>query len=628
MGKPFIALDKPGTKGLAIGNGAIARGAFEAGVILGSGYPGTPSTEILEIFTNIITLYPEYKINVEWSINEKVGYEVAYGGSMCNGRSLATMKHVGLNVASDSFLTTAYAGAKGGFVVITADDPSMHSSQNEQDNRFYGMQALVPVFEPATVQDAKDMMKYAFEFSEKFETVVLFRTTTRINHGRGDLELGPINYPDRNYKFDEEQQAKWANYPSNARQNRLRLLERYKKIAAFAEEFPFNEKVIHPNSKVGIISSGIPYSHTLDVLEMLNMRDKVSVFKLGLVFPLPKQQLTDFMKQHETIIIVEELEPFLEQLIKEIAFDEKISVKIHGKDIIPQIGELYPEILLDRMATFFRVENPITPSDISDVMAAPPRPPVLCAGCVHRNIYTAVKKVEKRKGGRLVHSSDIGCYTLGYYDPINGIDTCIAMGASIGLANGIAKVDNRVTIAFLGDSTFFHSGLVGLINAIENDNELIVVIMNNDSTSMTGHQDHPGTGIKIDKTPGQKIDYVQLIQGLGVTRDKIYVPDANDFMELQFSFEQAIDQRGVRVIIPTSMCALTKVNLGKRGKIKFKKYYVNIIECCNEEYCLRDLGCSAMSMVDGKVVIDQDTCSGCSLCAQFCPHYAIQEKLN
>jgi indolepyruvate ferredoxin oxidoreductase, alpha subunit len=624
MGKPFITLDKPGLRGLAIGNEAIARGCFEAGVKMGSGYPGTPSSEILETFTLISVNNPEAETQLEWSINEKVGFEVALGGSMCNARCIASMKHVGVNVASDSFFSAAYLGVKGGLVLITADDPLMHSSQNEQDNRFYGKQALVPTFEPSSVQEAKDMMKYAYEFSEKYQSLVLYRTTTRLNHGRGDLILGPIDKIDRKYEYDNSKKSQWVNTPKNARHNKIRLLERIKKISEAAEDFPFNKINLVSNTKIGIISSGIPYSHTLDAINLLKLQDKVSTFQLGMVYPLPKKKLCEFMKQFEEIIVIEELEPIIEQDVKQIAFEEHIQTKIHGKDLFSQIFEIYPEQIIEKLADFFNVINPVEKIDTTDILKSPPRPPVLCAGCGHRNIYTAVRKVELRRRERYIHSSDIGCYTLGFYEPLNAIDSCIAMGASIGLANGIAKLDERVSMAFLGDSTFYHSGLMGLVNAVTNDNDVVVVIMDNSSTSMTGHQDHPGTGIKIDKSPGLKIEFKDLMRGIGIPKDHIWVPSADNLEEMETAFEQATKMKGVKVVIPTSLCALLKVNQAKKKKEILKKFRVITEECCEGEYCLRSLGCPAMSLKDGKVSIDANACAACSMCSQICPYYAIK----
>ena len=628
---PFIAQDEPGKEGIAMGNIAIARGAYEAGVDSGSGYPGTPSSEIMENFKNF-ALMSKGRIKVEWSINEKVGFEVGYGASMCNVRSLVTMKHVGVNVASDSFFSACYGGVKGGLVLISADDPTMHSSQNEQDNRFYGLQGLVPIIEPANIQEAKDMTKFAFEFSEKFGSLVILRTTTRINHARGNLKLGEIEVMDRDYKFDTSFNDRWTHSRENSLENRKLMNERLAAIAEYAEDFPFNKMNIISGAKVGVIASGIPYSHALDALHMLGQEKNVSTFKLGMVFPYPKKKLAEFLKSHDKIIIVEELEPVFEEYIQSLAFEECIDVEIIGKDLFPQQAEFYPETIIEIFSNLLSVENPLHRLDLDgrEVLNSPPRPPVLCPGCGHRSIYTALRQIERRQRKRFIHSSDIGCYTLGYYEPLNAIDTCICMGGSIGLANGFVKIDERETFAFLGDSTFYHSGIAGVVNAVANDNDIIVVIMNNLSTCMTGHQDHPGTGTKITQEPGIQIDFVESCKGIGVKPENIFTCNADRMDELETAFESALKKTGVRVIIPESLCALLKVNWSKKGKIKkIIPMEVHTDMCCEGEYCLRFLGCPAMSksIFDGKIQIDTSVCAGCTMCTQICPYYAIKPKL-
>ncbi|MHA1821979.1 MAG: indolepyruvate ferredoxin oxidoreductase subunit alpha [Promethearchaeota archaeon] len=625
MGIPFIAQDAPGKKGIVIGNEAIARGCFEAGVVIGAGYPGTPSTEALETLALISKLNPVTKnIKVEWSINEKVGFEVALGGSMSGARSFAAMKHVGVNVAADAFMTAAYAGARGGLVLLSADDPSCYSSQNEQDNRFYGLHALVPVFESSNPQEAKDLIKYAFEFSEKFESVVIFRTTTRLNHARGDITLGKIKVLDRQYSFDHNR-ARWTFLPSNARVYRVKLLERLKKIKEFADEFPFNKLELNDNAEVGIISSGIPYAHTMDALTALKLRGKVNILKLGMVYPLPEKTILKLMGHSKKILIVEELEPILETMVKKIAFEHNMDIEIHGKDIFPQNNEFPAELVLNKIAEFMGVESPYKVID-KDILQAPPRPPVLCPGCSHRTTYYALKIVEDEMNTHFVHSSDIGCYTLGFYPPVNGVDTCICMGGSIGMANGITKLDDRPVLAILGDSTFFHSGIPGLINAVFNQNDITVVIMDNLSTSMTGFQDHPGTGVKITKEPGTKIVIEKLVEGCGVPKENIFVTDSNDLPALIETFRTALHKPGVKVVIPRHKCALLEYNEKRRKKIKIDTYYVDQRTCKECYLCLNNFGCPAITLDNEKVVIDQNLCVGCGVCEYICPTNSIHKK--
>jgi indolepyruvate ferredoxin oxidoreductase alpha subunit len=319
MSIPFYALDKPGEKGVVLGNEGLARGVFEAGIMVASGYPGTPSSEIMETLASIHKFHPHFKM--EWSTNEAVGFQVALGASMCNARAFACMKHVGLNVAADAFMTATYAGAKGGFVVLSADDPNCYSSQNEQDNRYYGLHSLCPVFEAINIQEAKDIIKYAFDFSEEFQSLVMMRTTTRLNHARGDLVLGDIKkIGDRVYDFDKDR-FRWTFLPSNARVQRLKQLERYEKLKEFSNEFPFTKLSIKDEAKVGLISSGIPYSYVNDALLKLKLTEKVSTLKLGMVFPPPEKLMTKLFENSEKIVIVEELEPFLEDIAKKVAFE-------------------------------------------------------------------------------------------------------------------------------------------------------------------------------------------------------------------------------------------------------------------------------------------------------------------
>jgi indolepyruvate ferredoxin oxidoreductase alpha subunit len=623
MDLPFIAENTPGKKGIVQGNEAIARGCLEAGVMIGSGYPGTPSTEALETLAYISTFYKQ--IRCEWSINEKVGFEVALGGSMAGARSLASMKHVGVNVAADAFMTAAYAGARGGFVLLSADDPSCYSSQNEQDNRFYGLHALVPVFEPTSPMEAKELVKYAFEFSEKFETIVILRTTTRLNHARGDITLGEIKKLDREYGFDHNS-SRWTFLPTNARVYRVKLLERIKKIKQFAEEFPFNNLDVKPGAKIGILSSGMPYAHSMDAINLLHLNDSVNILKLGMVYPLPEKMITKFLKSCQKVLIVEELEPILETLVKKIAFENNIKVEIHGKDLLPQNNEFPAEIVIDTIAKFCGTTSPYKAPDLKGVMQAPPRPPVLCPGCSHRTAFYAMKLVEQELNTHFIHSSDIGCYTLGFYPPINGVDTCICMGGSIGMANGITKLDKRPVLAILGDSTFFHSGIPGLINAVFNQNEIIVVIMDNLSTCMTGFQDHPGTGVKITKDPGTKVELESLVRGCGVSAENLFVADSNDLPALVDAFRKAVTSKGVKVVIPRHICALLQANENKRKKITPDPFYIDVRTCKQCYLCLNNFGCPAITLEGKKVVVDQNLCTSCGVCENICPTKSFHKK--
>lgn len=632
MSKPKFIEDSPGEKVLLMGNEALARGILEAGTVIAAGYPGTPSSEILDTLAEMIPYHPHLKL--EWSINEKVGFEVAYGGSMSNVRSVACMKHVGVNVASDAFMTACYAGARGGMVLISADDPNCWSSQNEQDNRIFGLHALVPVFEPSNAQEAKDMIKYAFEFSEQFQSLVLFRTTTRLNHGRGDVILGEINKVNREYSFDWDR-SRWVCLPSHSRVLRVRLLERLEEISEFANYFPFNNLSISKEkvkgTRYGFVAAGVPYAHLMDALDHFNLRGKVSILKLGLVYPPPKNLIKEFFKNVDEVLVIEELEPFLENILKQIAYDEGISreVIIHGKDYFPQNGEFPSELYFDILARFMDLDYE-KPSVPEDMIIIPPRLPILCPGCGHRATFYAIKKVEKKMKTKFVNSSDIGCYTLAVYKPLEGIDIQVCMGGSIGFANGIAKIQSKENpvLAILGDSTFFHSGIPGLINAVYNQNNMLVVILDNRSTSMTGFQDNPGTGIKITKEPGTRVVLEELVKGCGVKPENIWIEDSNNIPIMIEKLEQAVRAEGVRVFISRHLCSLIEANQYRQEGIKPPTIKVDSDKCIGCLICVNQFGCPAImfNQEDKKAYIDQSTCRGCEVCIEVCPQNAINKE--
>ena len=634
MSKPYYAEDNPGKKIVMLGNEAIARGILEAGVVIGAGYPGTPSSEILPTLAEMQKYFPHLKL--EWSINEKVGFEVAYGGSMSNVRSVAVMKHVGLNVASDAFMTACYAGARGGMVVISADDPNCYSSQNEQDNRYFGLHALVPVFEPATPQEAKDMIKYAFDFSEEYHSLVLFRTTTRLNHGRGDVILGEVNEINREYGFDWDR-SRWVCLPSHSRVLRVRLLERLDDISEFADEFPFNSLKLSKEKingvRYGFVAAGIPYSQLLDALNFFGITNKVSILKLGLVYPPPKKLIKKLFDSTDEIVVVEELEPFIENILKQLAFEVGISneLKIHGKDLFPQNGEFSAEIYLENIASLVGLPYEKVPVP-EKMMIIPPRLPILCPGCGHRATFYAIKQVEKKMKTKFVNSSDIGCYTLAVYKPLEGIDTEVCMGGSIGLANGIAKIqpEKNPVLAILGDSTFFHSGIPALINAVYNKNNILVVILDNRSTSMTGFQDNPGTGITLTKEQGIRVIIEDLVKGCGVSPDKIWVEDSNNLNKTIEKLEIAVKAEGVRVFISRHLCSLVEANQFRVQHIKPPIIKVDQDKCVGCLICVNKFGCSALNFNDSekKVIIDQATCRGCKVCIEVCPQNAIYEEIE
>ncbi|KKM88113.1 hypothetical protein LCGC14_1262000 [marine sediment metagenome] len=629
MSIPYFAGNIPGTRVILLGNEAIARGILEAGVIIGSGYPGTPSSEILTTLAAMLPYYPHLKL--EWSINEKVAFEIAYAGSMSNVRSVVSMKHVGVNVASDAFMTAAYAGARGGMVLISADDPNCYSSQNEQDNRYYGLHALVPIFEPSTPQEAKDLIKYAFDFSEAFQTVVLFRTTTRLNHGRGDVLLGEIKELNREYGFDWDR-SRWVCLPSHSRVHRFRLLERLREITDFADEFPFNSLKLSDKEidgkRYGFVAAGIPYAQLMDALNYFDLKDNVSILKLGMVYPPPKRLIQKFLKSVDKILVVEELEPFIENILKQIAFDEGLSkdVEIHGKDIFPQNGEFPAELYLEGISVLMDLDYSGT-SVPENLIIIPPRLPILCPGCSHRASFYAIKQVEKKLKTKFIKSSDIGCYTLAVYKPLEGLDAEICMGASIGLANGFSKIQPKENpvVAIIGDSTFFHSGIPSLINAVYNQNEMLIMILDNRSTSMTGFQDNPGTGIKITKELGTKISIEDLVRGCGVPKENIWTVDSNNLSEMIEKLEEAIKAQGVKVFISRHTCSLIELNELRVKQIKLPIIKVDPEKCKGCLICVNYFGCPSISFnyEKKKASIEQETCRGCEVCITVCTYKAI-----
>ena len=629
MSIPYFVENKPGTRVILLGNEAIARGILEAGVIIGTGYPGTPSSEILTTLAEMLPYYPHLKL--EWSINEKVAFEIAYAGSMSNVRSVASMKHVGVNVASDAFMTAAYAGTRGGMVLISADDPNCYSSQNEQDNRYYGLHALVPIFEPSTPQEAKDLIKYAFDFSEAFQTVVLFRTTTRLNHGRGDVLLGEIKEINREYGFDWDR-SRWVCLPSHSRVHRFRLLEKLREITDFADDFPFNSLKLSDKEikgkRYGFVTAGIPYAQLIDALNYFDLKDSVSILKLGMVYPPPKRLIQKFLISVDKILVVEELEPFIENILKQIAFDEGLSkdVEIHGKDIFPQNGEFPAELYLESISVLMDLDYSGT-SVPENLMIIPPRLPILCPGCSHRASFYAIKQVEKKLKTKFINSSDIGCYTLAVYKPLEGLDAEICMGGSIGLANGFSKIQPKENpiVAIIGDSTFFHSGIPSLINAVYNQNEMLVMILDNRSTSMTGFQDNPGTGIKITKELGTKIIIEDLVKGCGVPQENIWTVDSNNLSEMIEKLEEAIKAQGVKVFISRHTCSLIELNELRSKQIKLPIIKVDPEKCKGCLICVNKFGCPSISFnhEKKKASIEQETCRGCEVCIAVCKDYAI-----
>ena len=574
-------------KSLLSGNEAVARGAWEAGCHVAAAYPGTPSTEILE---NIVK-YPE--INTEWAVNEKVALEVVAGACFAGARALAAMKHVGLNVAADPFFTMGYSGVTGGLVIVSADDPGLWSSQNEQDNRHYARHAKVPILEPSDSNEAKLLTKLGFEISEKFDTPVLLRLTTRICHSTCLVDLKKRK--EQKIKGYVKDIKKRLMLPAHARLRHIIVEERLKKLEKFSEVFPYN-KIEWGKKTLGIITSGIAYQYAKEVFP------HASFLKLSLTYPIPKNLIKRFARKVKRIIIVEEGDSVLETEIK------ALGIKVIGKEKIPLCGELTQEVIA--MSFSKKAKAKIKKDKI------PPRPPVLCPGCPHRGVFYIINKL------KLVTSGDIGCYTLGALPPLSAMDTCVCMGASITNAHGLEKAlgedFSKKLVAVLGDSTFFHSGITGLANAVYNKGNLNLLILDNFTTAMTGHQPHPGTGKLARGEQGKRIPPEDVVKGCGV--EFVRIVDPNDLKETETAIKQALEFDGVAVLIFRRPCALL---------VKPKPSYRIVPELCNGcKLCLR-VGCPAISLEfsEGRekplAVIDHALCTGCGLCTQICNRNAI-----
>lgn len=583
-------------KVLLTGNEAIARGAFEAGVRVATAYPGTPSTEILE---NIVQ-YEE--IYAEWSPNEKVALEVATGAAIAGGRALAAMKHVGVNVAADPLFTASYTGIRGGLVIVTADDPDMHSSQNEQDNRNYARFAKIPMMEPSDSQEAKDYVKVAFELSETFDTPVFLRTTTRISHSKSIVELLKPEKHDMPSILDKKPE-KFVMLPKNARMRHPIVEKRLKKLAAYADDFEKNEIEIQDTS-YGIITSGVCYQYAKESFP------HYSFLKLGMVYPLPHKKIREFAAKVNKLYVFEELDPFFEDQIKALGVD------VIGKSIFPICGEFNPAVAEEGIIGSRNKDNR---KPLLDYL--PPRPPNMCPGCPHRGIFFALKKL------KVFVTGDIGCYTLGALPPLSMMDTCICMGASLGHAMGIDKALRTdalgKAVAVIGDSTFLHSGITGLLDIAYNQGACTVIILDNRTTAMTGRQEHPGTGYTIRGEETKRADLKSICNALGI--DHVKTVNPYDLGQLDTVLKEEVNRPEPSVIISESPCVLHK----RDGKTMGKPFQVNEPDCMGCKLCLQ-LGCPAIEWQGGeptgKATINKSLCSGCSVCMQVCPKGVIIQE--
>lgn len=573
-------------KKLMLGNEAVARGLYEAGCKIVSSYPGTPSTEITEYAAKYDDIY------CEWAPNEKVALEVAFGASLAGARAAACMKHVGLNVAADPLFTLSYTGVNGGLVLCVADDPGMHSSQNEQDSRHYAIAAKVPMVEPSDSREAKDFAKVAFEISEKFDTPVIFRTCTRIAHSQCSVELCEPNSVE--LKSYEKNPKKYIMAPANAIARHPIVEERTKALIEYAENSPLNRAEYAEDTKLGIITSGTCYQYVKEVLG-----DSVSVLKLGLVNPLPEKLVREFAERHERVVVIEELDPVIENHCK------SLGLSVDGKNIFPIIGEFSQSLIAKTLGL---AEAKFTQSE--DVI--PGRPPVMCAGCPHRGLFYVLAKK------KITVLGDIGCYTLGMAPPLTAIDSVLCMGASVSGTHGFNKARGSEaegkTVAVIGDSTFMHSGMTGLANIAYNGTNSTVIIVDNSITGMTGHQQNPTTGYNIKGDPATKIDLEALCRALGFNR--VRVVDPYDLKATEKVIMEEISAEEPSVIISRRPCALLKYVKAKPSLV------VDSDKCRSCKACMK-IGCPAIAMKNGKAHIDVTLCVGCGVCKQLCAFDAI-----
>ncbi len=578
-------------KKLMTGNEAFAYGAYLGGVRVGAAYPGTPSSEILDNFSK----YPG--VFAEWSPNEKVSMDVAIGAAYAGTRAMCVMKHVGLNVAADSFFYAVYTGVKGGLVIVCADDPDMHSSQNEQDNRNYAKFAKCPMLEPSDSEEAKQFVGMALDLSEQFETPVLVRSVTRLSHSSTPVDVTEAvpAPPSEELPLFERDAQRYVMVPSNARRRHPIVEERLKKLAEHAESMPIN--YIEPgNGELGIVSAGVNYYYAKEVFP------DATFLKLGMVYPLPEKLIREFAAKVKTVVVVEELDPFLEEQLR------LMGIEVKGKDIFPLIGEFSPSLVRSCAVEAGLIEAPEAPPEIKTELERPVRPPMLCPGCGHRALFHVLKEA-----GVLI-TGDIGCYTLGWAPPLSAMHTTGCMGASIGVAHGIDKggVKDEV-VAVIGDSTFLHSGIHPLIDVLYNQGVTTTIISDNSATAMTGFQEHPGTGITIQDQTTTAVDLEKLIRGIGF--EKVDVVDSYDIEKMAETLQDHLKSGMPSVIIARHPCVLNT-------RVREKPPEVDVELCLNCGICL-DIGCSPLVQEEDHVRIDTLLCNGCGLCVKVCPQEAI-----
>ena len=587
-----------------MGNGAIALGALAAGVNLVAGYPGTPSSEILET----ISKYPHDGVHIEWSVNEKAAMEVAAAAAYSGARAMVTMKQVGLNVAADPLMSLAYVGVKGGMVIVSADDPGPISSQTEQDTRRFADFCRIPVFDPSSPEEAFSMIKDAFEYSEKYKTPVLFRPTTRVCHAYASVETPDYAGP-KEYEGFIKDSKKWVIFPRLSFANHAMIEKRNVEIGKDFSGYRGNT-VEGGNSKRAVITSGISYAYTK---EYLKSYPDIKLIKLATAYPFPEELVLSALDGVDEVLCIEELSPFIEEQILKLAGKHHLQLWVSGNvdGKVQPSGELSADKAAVILSDFLGTQCAKSGYDMSDAPELPIRPPVLCAGCPHRASFYAVKQA--MKGRKAYFCGDIGCYTLGNAMPLDMVDTCLCMGAGITMAQGFHWTDNDgVCFGFVGDSTFFASGMTGIVNAVYNNADMVLCVLDNSTTAMTGHQPHPGIGRNLMGQIVDKVDIAKVLEGIGVK--KVVTVNPLDLDASVKAVQECADIPGVKAVIfkspciaiskPTAKCAISD-------------------KCIQCKKCIREIGCPALIIADGKVTIDSGLCTGCGLCSQVCPVNAI-----
>ncbi len=592
------------SKKYVMGNGAIALGALSAGVKLVSGYPGTPSSEIIET----VAKYPREGVYLEWSVNEKAAMEVAAAAAYCGARAMVTMKQVGLNVASDPLMSLAYVGVKGGMVVVSADDPGPISSQTEQDTRRFAEFARIPVFDPSSPEEAFEMVQDAFECSEKYQTPVILRPTTRVDHAYASIEA-PDFFKAADCEGFVKDSKKWVIFPRLSFVNHAKIEKRNIEIGEEFSSYRFN--TVTGSSRKAVVATGVSYAYAK---EFLKDHPDVRLIRVGTPYPLPESFLLRALEGVTEVLCFEELSPYIEESLLKLIGRHRLNIEVRGKltGDVPSSGENDSDSARRIISAFLGLGASDSGVSADGAPQPPARPPVLCAGCPHRASFYAVKTA--MKGKKAYFCGDIGCYTLGNAMPLDMVDTCLCMGAGITMAQGFNHIDkDAVAFSFTGDSTFFASGITGVVNAVYNDADMIVCVLDNSTTAMTGHQPHPGTGKNLMATPVERISIEKILLAVGVK--KVVTVDPLDLDASVAAVRECAGLKGVKAIIFKSPCiALERSN---------KKMRVDSERCVGCMRCIKGIGCPALSVSDGKAIIDENLCTGCGLCSKLCPVGAI-----